>query len=66
MPAAPFQELLNEHGDLRGLLDPRPSAIERDAPDRLATEITDRFLRILAETAGDQPVLLAFDTFEQV
>ncbi|XVU27303.1 hypothetical protein ACQPZJ_09755 [Actinoplanes sp. CA-054009] len=66
MPAAPFQELIDEHGELRGLLGTGPSVTGRDAADRLATEVTERFTRILAEAAGDRPVLLAFDTFEQV
>jgi hypothetical protein len=73
LPAAPFQELLNDRGVLRALLDLQPSRAILSATGQLGTdprlvaeEVTDRFVRTLAETAGDRPVLLVFDTFEQV
>ncbi|MBO3743233.1 hypothetical protein [Actinoplanes flavus] len=73
MPDAPFQELLNDRGVLRALLDLRPSRAVLSAggqldtePERVAEEVVDRFARTLAETAGQRPVLLAFDTFERV
>ncbi len=74
LPGAPFQELLNDRGVLRSLLDIVPSRTlatahatgQLSADHQVSKEVTDRFIRTLAETAGDRPVVLVFDTFEQV
>ncbi|MFF5292105.1 peptidoglycan-binding domain-containing protein [Paractinoplanes globisporus] len=71
MLSSPFQEMLNDHGIFRALLDPMPSAAMRAAAGQLASaeridaDVTSRFARVLAETA-DRPVLIVLDTFEQV
>ena len=70
--SAPFQEMLNDHGIFRALLDPMPSTAMRAAAgqlasaERVADEVAARFGRILSETVGDRPALLVLDTFEQV
>ncbi|GIF43528.1 hypothetical protein [Actinoplanes xinjiangensis] len=73
IPGTPFQELLNDRGVLRALLDPRrsPGVVGASAqlegePEQVAREVTERFVRTLAETSGERPVLLAFDTFERM
>jgi len=64
----PFQDLLASYSSYRVLLSRAPDALEVpvSADDVDGEDIRARFTGVLAESAGDRPVVIAFDSMEEL
>jgi hypothetical protein len=69
LAGAPFHEMLRSVAELRRLVTSRlaegQAGTSSETARRLEAEITDRFVRTLAEHCAGRPVVLVFDTLEE-